>query len=203
MIADSQAQVTGVILAGGQGRRMNGCDKGLMTLGDKALIDYIITAFRHQADSLLISANRNIDRYRALGFPVINDQLSGFNGPLAGIACCMAAASTDLIVTVPCDSPFLPGDLVGRLYDTLQHQQADISVVHDGERLQPVFSMYQTKLLDSLSAFLDRGERKIDKWFAEHQVGITDFSDNPNAFLNINTPEDLDEIQHKVAFNNP
>ena len=190
------ASVTGVILAGGEARRMNGRDKGLIKVGDRTLIDYVVSAFKSQVNSLLINANRNIDHYKEMGFPVISDTLNGFNGPLAGVASCMAATSTDIIVTVPCDSPYLPSDLVDRLYATLQNQQVDISVAHNGKRLQPVFSMYKIKLLDSLSAYLDRGERKMDKWFAEHQVGITDFSDNPGAFLNINTPEDLDRIQH-------
>ncbi len=203
MIANGKAQITGVILAGGQARRMNGRDKGLIKLKDRTLIDYVLTAFKSQVDSLLINANRNIDNYKELGYPVISDNLNGFNGPLAGVACSMVAAPTGIIVTVPCDSPFLASDLVSRLYETLQNKKVDISVAHDGERLQPAFSMYKTKLLDSLSAFLDRGERKMDKWFEEHQVGITDFSDNPEAFLNINTPEDLDEIQHKVALYNP
>ena len=102
----------------------------------------------------------------------------------------MAAAETPFILTIPCDSPLLPPDLVQRLIRALQSENAELAVAHDGERLQPVFALIGVELLPSLQQFLERGDRKIDLWYADHDMALADFSDNRNMFLNLNTPAD-------------
>ena len=192
-------RVTGVVLAGGEARRMGGQDKGLVPIAGRPMIEYILSAVQDQVHTLIINANRNRDRYRQYGYPVIGDEFQGFNGPLAGMASAMRVIATELMVTVPCDSPYIPADLVSRLYAQLQKDQADISVAHDGERMQPVFSLMKRGLLDSLLEYLDKGERKIDRWFGQHRLVMTDFSDKSETFINLNTPEDVQNIEASLA----
>lgn len=187
--------VTGVILAGGEARRMGGNDKGLIQVAGRPMIEFILEAFRPQVTALLINANRNRERYEKYGFRVIADELEGFNGPLAGMASGMRNAETEYMATLPCDSPYVPDDLVARLYRSLVEVDADISVAHNGERLQPVYSLMKCSLLQSLLAYLNSGERKIDRWYARHRMTETDFSDVPETFINANTPEDIAEIE--------
>jgi len=187
--------VTAVILAGGMGRRMGGVDKGQVMLNDRPLIEWVIEAIRPQVNQILINANRNHDAYARYGFPVLRDQLADFQGPLAGFAAGMQAATTDYIVTVPCDGPLLAPDLVQRLQQALQKQDAEIAVAHDGNRLQPVYALLPVALLPSLQAFLDSGERKIDRWYAQQRMALADFSDSPSTFLNINTPADREQLE--------
>ena len=160
------------------------------------MVEYVLESLRPQVDFVLINANRNHDWYARYGLPVIPDALTGFQGPLAGMASSMRAAVTPLLVTVPCDSPFVPACLVQRLAQALLEKDADIATAHDGERTQPVFSLIKTELLDSLEGFLARGERKIDRWFAEHRTAIADFSDQPDTFLNVNTPEEISRVEN-------
>ena len=183
--------ITAVILAGGRARRMGGQDKGLIRLGGKAMIEYIIAALERQAGTLIINANRHRADYAGYGFNVVADELSGFHGPLAGMASAGKIIESDYMATAPCDSPFIPADLIARLFDALQGEAADISVAHDGERMQPVFCLLKTALRQSLNDYLDGGGRKIDRWFARHKLAIADFSDRPETFANINTPGDI------------
>ncbi len=194
-LSTQKTLVTGVILAGGEARRMGGQDKGLLELSGKPMIEYVIKTIKPQVNSIIVSANRNLSKYMDYGFPVISDSFTGYNGPLAGIASCMRVIETILMLSVPCDTPFVPNDLVKRLYKQMEKKQADISVAHDGNRMQPVFSLIKTELFDSLSDFLNRDERKIDRWFAQHKIAITDFSDKPETFININKPEDINQIE--------
>ncbi len=191
MEANIRNTITGVILAGGQARRMGGQDKGLIMLSGKPLVSYVIASLCRQVGSLIINANRNLVEYRSFGCPVVADATAGFHGPLAGIASCMAFAKTELMVCVPCDSPFITGDLVDRLYLALNNNEADICMAHNGERTQPVFSLLRTSLLASLQEYLEGGGRKIDRWFDQHKFAVADFSDKPDTFMNINTPEDI------------
>ena len=191
--------VTGVILAGGEARRMGGRDKGLIEISGRPMIEFIIDAFKPQVDTLLINANRNEERYAGYGHAVIADELTGFNGPLAGMASCLRVVSTEYMATLPCDSPFVPADLVDRLYRQLVVDDAEISVAHNGERLQPVFSLMKSSLIDSLQSYLASGERKIDRWYARHRMTETDFSDRPETFININTPEEIEEIERSLS----
>jgi molybdopterin-guanine dinucleotide biosynthesis protein A len=189
--------ITAVILAGGQARRMGGQDKGLIELSGTPLIEYVIAVLQPQLENIVINANRNAGIYASYGFPVIADDYEGYNGPLAGIASCMKAIDTEYLITTPCDTPLLPQDLVSRMFVSLEENQAEISVADSGERLQPVFSLIKCSLLDSLLDYLDAGERKIDRWFKQHRMITVDFSDQPDTFLNVNTPEDIKEMESR------
>jgi len=178
---------------------MNGEDKGLITLKDRALIDYIITALRPQAGKLIINANRNQAQYGVYGQPVVADMQGGYLGPLAGMATGMHTADKPYIVTVPCDSPFIPATLVETLYHSLHMSGADISVAHDGARMQPVFALLKCELLPSLLTYLDGGGRKVDTWYSQHRLAIADFSRSPDTFLNLNTPEDRLILEDRLS----
>ena len=197
---DSQ-QITAVILAGGMGRRMGGQDKGQLILNGRRLIEYVLEAIEPQVKTILINANRHQAEYARYGYSVIPDVLQGYQGPLAGFASGMRAATTPYIVTLPCDGPFSAPDLVARLATALQNMHADISVAHDGERLQPVYALLPTKFQSSLEDFLATGERKIDRWYAQHNMAIADFSDAVKSFRNINTPQDQQHIQQDGLLN--
>ena len=189
------AEITAVILAGGRGRRIGGKDKGFVMLNNLPLIEHVIAAVSPQTGQLIINANRNIEEYQRYGFPVVSDTMTDYQGPLAGFASTLAAVDTDYIVTIPCDSPLLPADLVQRLVHALQNEDAELAVAHDGQRLQPVFALMRVSLLPSLLGFLQRGDRKIDLWYAQHKMAKADFSDIPETFLNINTPADQQHLQ--------
>ena len=191
MDADYRSQITAGILAGGEARRMGGIDKGLFKLQGKPLISYSIDLIRPQVGEIIINTNRNTTAYCEFGYPLIGDNYPGHEGPLVGIAGCMASAKTAWIVCIPCDSPFLPDDLVERMYQKVQKDNAEICMAHDGEFTQPVFVLLKTSLLNSLHNFLANGERKPDKWYASHRLTTADFSDKPHSFININSQNDI------------
>ncbi|MDH3830093.1 MAG: molybdenum cofactor guanylyltransferase [Gammaproteobacteria bacterium] len=191
--------ITAVILAGGKARRMNGQDKGLITLHGRPMVDYIIEALQPQVGSILVNANRNTEQYAAFGLPVIADMLGDYFGPLVGMASGMDATATSFIVTTPCDSPIIPDNLVETLYRALQENKADISVAHDGERMQPVFALLRRSLLASLLDYLNEGGRKIDTWFSQQPLALADFSGSADTFLNLNTPEDKQLLESRLT----
>lgn len=188
------SDITAVILAGGQGRRMGGQDKGLIDFNGKPLIQHLIHQLQQQSVAIVINANRNQDQYQQYGYPVFADELDDFQGPLAGFASAMAAVNTRYILTLPCDGPFLASDYVQRFMNSHNQTQAPICVADDGERLQPVHALVDINLLPSLVDFLKSGDRKIDRWYAMHQFTQTDFTDCANMFRNINTPEDQQKL---------
>jgi molybdenum cofactor guanylyltransferase len=153
------------------------------------LVEIVLEKLRPQVGDVLINANRNQEAYRRFGCLVVGDSLTGYQGPLAGFAAAMDAASSDWILTVPCDGPWVPPDLLRRLSEALVATGADIAVAHDGERLQPVYALLPVALRTSLLAFLEAGERKIDIWYGRHRMATADFSDCPDIFRNVNTPE--------------
>lgn len=187
--------VTAVILAGGKGRRMDGKDKGLVELANRPLIEYVIDVIKPQVETIILNANRNQEKYSHYGYPVISDELNDFQGPLAGFFSALKNTKTSHIVTLPCDGPLLPGDLVERLLFALNDKKADIAVAHDGERMQPVYSLIPKSLIASLNIYLGAGERKIDLWYKQHRIALADFSDCPQTFRNINTAEQRDSLQ--------
>ena len=243
------AAITGLILAGGQARRMGGQDKGLVPLAGRPLIAWVIAALTPQVGRILISANRNQAAYAGFGHPVIGDEaggaeLAGFQGPLAGIATAMTRAETPWLLTLPCDAPLAPADLVSRLAAALAHGPdrgaegvggdggadgdwarvggsagsgstggdraqttthankpvtetllGDLAVAWDGARRQPVHALLSRALLPDLLAYLAAGERRLDAWQARHHPAIADFSDCPEAFLNLNAPEDIQRLE--------
>lgn len=190
--------ITAIILAGGKARRMGGEDKGLIDLHGRPLLDYIIAGLRPQAGQLLVNANRNLERYRTFGYPVVEDIMEDYLGPLVGMATGMQACNTPYILTVPCDSPFVPAGLADQLYQALADTEADISVAHDGSRMQPVFALLRCELLPDLLTYLEGGGRKIDTWYTQHRLALSDFSALPDTFLNLNTPEDRTILTNRL-----
>ncbi len=180
--------VSAVILAGGQARRMGGQDKGLITIADEPMIAHVLRAIQSQVSAIAINANRHAEAYASFGHPVIADQLADFQGPLAGMAAGLEWCPSDYLLTLPCDGPLLPDDLVMRLQGALS--DADVAVAHDGTRLQPVYALIHKRCLPSLQAFLAEGGRKIDRWYACLDQRSADLSDQQTLFVNVNTPED-------------
>ncbi len=194
----SDVNITGLVLAGGMGRRMDSADKGLVVFHDKPMAQHAIERLSPQVQSLVINANRNVETYASFGYTVVSDEVSGFAGPLAGLHAGMRVCETALIATVPCDSPFLPLDLIARLQTALESNDAKIAVASTGGQLQPVFALYKTSLATSLEKFLNEGGRKIDKWYEQHKAVIVAFEDEA-AFANINTVAELSALQDDAA----
>ena len=184
-------RVAGVILAGGLGRRMGGVDKGLRPLRGKPMVKWVLERFEPQVDDVLINANQHIDEYSAFGFRVIQDQIAGYAGPLAGLHAALSATSLPLMATVPCDSPFVPADLVARLKDALMQQRADLATARTLTQPHPVFCVCRRTVLPQLAAFLAGGGRKIEQWHGTLATVEVNFDDQIEAFSNINTPEEL------------
>ena len=182
--------ITALVLAGGKSRRMGGRDKGLLPFGDGVLIGHVLEAILPQVGDVLISANRNQDDYRQFGHPVLADPLEGYQGPLAGFLAGLEHMRTSYLLTLPCDGPVVVQDLAGRLARGLSEAGANIAVAHDGRRLQPVYALLHRSVLPDLRLALQEGERKIDRWYPRHRWVTVDFSDVPEQFSNINTPED-------------
>jgi len=189
-------QVTGLILAGGLARRMGGGDKGLRLFRGRSMVAHAIERLAPQVDALLINANQNRESYATLGYPVIADVIDGYAGPLAGLHAGLSACATPLLVTAPCDSPFLPLDLVARLHAALELDVAQLAMARSGGWNQPVFALCRREVLDSLSAFLAAGGRKVDAWYAGLKVIEVEFPDEA-SFANINTPEDLERLERQ------
>ena len=192
-------QVTALLLAGGLARRMGGKDKGLLPFQGRPLVEHVLEAITPQAGAILINANRNRERYRAYGHPVIHDEPVDYQGPLAGFAAGLKHCRTHWLATLPCDGPFVPPDLLFRLWCAREDHNTEIAVAHDGERLQPVHALLHKDLLESLRTFLESGERKVDRWYAQHKIAPADFSDRKTGFTNINTPEALAALESTPA----
>jgi len=188
-LIDAQ-DITALVLAGGKSRRMGGRDKGLLPFGNGLLVQHVLDAILPQVGTALISANRNQAEYEQLGYPVIADPLDDFQGPLAGFLAGLEHMQTDYLLTLPCDGPVVVPDLARRLAVGLVEANADIAVAHDGRRLQPVYALLHRRVLPGLRLALQQGERKIDRWYPLNAWVTVDFSDVPEQFSNINTPED-------------
>jgi molybdenum cofactor guanylyltransferase len=198
-----KSEITGILLAGGRGTRMGGVDKGLQLYNDLPLAKHAIQQLQPQVGSLLINANRNLEIYEAWGrqfsAAIVIDGLADFAGPLAGFLVGLQRCKTPYLVTVPCDTPRFPKDLVVRLSVALIQNQADIAMVSSPDeegvlRHQPVFCLLKRELVDSLKKFTDEGGRKIGAWAAQHKLTRVDFNethDDPKAFFNANTLDDL------------
>lgn len=195
----SQQDITAVILAGGKGRRLGGQDKGLVHYKDKPLIEHVIQRIQPQVNHILLNANRNLETYATYGFPLIRDELSDFQGPLAGLITAMKTVQTSHIITLPCDGPFLPNDLVSRMLNELIKSSKSldntIMVAHTGERLQPVYALIPVSLLANLEQYIEKGERKIETWHRQNTMLSVDFSDKAAAFNNINTEEQRQKFE--------
>lgn len=194
----SPDKMSAVILAGGEGRRMQGADKGLLMLWERPLVAHLLARLSSQVSQVLINANRNHEAYGeyATVFADASNDLNGADlaGPLAGMAAGLRHAAHDWVLFVPCDSPLAPLDLAQRLAAAISHT-GQIAVVDDGERLHAATVLLHKSLLPSLQAYLNRGDRKLQLWYALHELIKVDFSDQLAAFTNLNTPESLAELE--------
>lgn len=182
-------KVSGVVLAGGLGRRMGGVDKGLQPMHGRPMVQWVLERFSPQVAEVLINANQNPDRYGAFGHRVVSDDIGGYAGPLAGLHAGLKAATHPLVATVPCDSPFLPENLVQRLFSSIGNN--DLAVAKTGDQAHPVFVLTRKDIVGNLETFLTGGGRKIDAWYASLKVVEVSFDDQAEAFRNINTLAEL------------
>lgn len=194
-MAIPRGNITGIILAGGQARRMGGAEKGLIDLSGKPIIAHVIARLAPQVGDIIISANRNIARYTSFGYTVIEDTLPGHAGPLAGVLSATTTAHTDYLLIVPCDAPLLPPDLAERLAATLAREHAEACAAHEGKRIQPLFTLLHRELAASLTDYLDNGHHKVEDWLRSRRLALADFSECPEAFTNINTYEDVEKAE--------
>jgi len=193
----NEVDITGVILCGGQGSRMGGVDKGLQLYRRIPLAMHAMLRLSPQVGQVMINANRNLAAYEAMGVPVWPDPLADYPGPLAGWLTGLKHCNTPYLLTVPCDTPRFPADLSARLAQALWREGAEIAmaatVEHGRPQLQPVFCLVNALLLDSLAAYLKSGERKIDRWTAQHRCATVVF-ENTGAFVNVNTLAELQAL---------
>jgi molybdopterin-guanine dinucleotide biosynthesis protein A len=196
--------ISAIILAGGRATRMGGADKGLVLLLQKPLIQHVIKRLKPQVNEIIINANREINQYQALGYPVLQDEHAhngtpDFSGPLAGFNLGLKHAEHDYLLTVPCDSPLLPPDLAQRLMTGLIENNADIAVATSKGNAHPVFCLCKKSVLPSLTKYLASGERRVSAWQKSQRYTEVDFSDAVDAFINLNTFEDLSALELKLS----
>ena len=190
--------ISGIILAGGLATRMNGVDKGLVRLQQKPLIAHVIARLAHQVDEIFINANREIEQYQAFGDQVLQDENADFIGPLAGFSLGLQHAKHEYVLTVPCDSPLLPLDLAKRLLSGIAASRADIAVASSEENAHPVFCLMKKSVLPSLQVYIESGERRVSAWQKSQKYIEVDFSDCSDAFTNLNTFDDLADLELKL-----
>jgi len=178
-------------------RRMGGVDKGLQLINGQPMVQHVLQRLQPQVGKVFINANRHLDEYQRLGLPVCADVVSDYAGPLAGIHAALMQTSTPYLLSVPCDSPLIPFDLVSRLSSALADHQADAAIVVTGDSNQrqrhPVFLLLKTELRRSLEQYLESGQRKVDDWLSSLNCVDVSFDDE-GAFMNLNTPEDIRAI---------
>ena len=189
--------ITGVILAGGKARRMGGDDKGLVDFAGRPLVAWVIDSLRPQVGALVINANRNHDRYARYGYPVIADAMADFQGPLAGFSSALAAVQRHGSLPSPAMGPIPPRTSCNACAARWRSNGAELAVASDGQRMQPVYALIPRALAPSLEAFLAAGERKIDRWYAQHRTALAEFADRPDCFANINSAEDVERLRRE------
>lgn len=196
--------VLGVLLAGGQSRRMGGGDKSLLALGSRPILAHVIERARPQVDGLVINANGDPARFAGFGLPVMPDVVQGFAGPLAGVLSGLRRAENlgaAWVATVATDTPFFPADLVSRLWDGVECQGAELACAASQERTHPVFGLWPVRLAGELErALVAEDMRKIDAWTARYRLAVVKFPAVPfDPFFNVNTPDDLAEAERLLA----
>ncbi|MBC7471379.1 MAG: molybdenum cofactor guanylyltransferase MobA [Ramlibacter sp.] len=199
------SEITGLVLAGGRGSRMGGVDKGLQNFNGMPLVLHTLMRLQPQVGELMVNANRNLAAYEAFGAPVWPDGISDYAGPLAGFLTGLERCETPWLLTVPCDTPLFPQDLVARLSQAADQNRAEIAMAaapeEDGQlRPQPVFCLLRRELLESLMRFTQGGGRKIDAWTAQQHTVIVPFNlpgDAPSAFFNANTLAELHQLEQR------
>ena len=191
--------ITAVILAGGQGSRLGGVDKGLIELDKIPLVEHLINRIQPQVSEIIISANRHISDYKKFGFSVYKDDIDDYAGPLAGILKALQKSQSEWLLVVPADCPFVASDLASRLIENIKNNK--IAIPDDGKYLHPTFALIHKSLDNSLNNFLTQGERKARVWMQQQAHTIVDFSDQAESFININTEDELQNAkQHFAAF---
>ncbi len=184
-----QPQITGVILAGGRSSRMGGNDKGLLLLDGRPLYQHVLSRLHPQVSHILISANRHQAQYQQSGYPVIGDITPDFAGPLAGMLAGLTYAETDWVFFAPCDVPALPEDIVERLWQ--QRGNASAAYARDNERVHPTLALMHRALIAPLTQYLAQGDRKLMLFLERVDGHAVSFTTTPQAFRNLNTPDDL------------
>jgi len=179
-------KLSGIILAGGLGRRVGGADKGLLPFAHHTRVEAAIACLAAQVDDITLSANRNLERYRALGWPVTSDTLQDFQGPLAGILACLPGCQHQVAVIVPCDCPQLPTDLAEKLAAELTDPSLQAAYAFDGQREQYLFAAIRTDAVESLQHYLDGGDRSVRGWYQRIGSVRVDFSGQNALFQNLN-----------------
>jgi molybdopterin-guanine dinucleotide biosynthesis protein A len=190
--------ISAIILAGGKATRMGGLDKGQMLFQQKPLITHVIARLIPQVDEIIINANREIETYQALGYQILQDEIADFAGPLAGMQLGLKYASSEHVLTVPCDSPLLPIDLAGRLQAALIGRHADIAIVSSDGNTHPVFCLCKKSVLPALNDYLNHGGRKVREWQQSLNHVHVDFSNCADALTNLNTQDDLSNFEAKL-----
>ena len=192
----TRQEITGLVLAGGRGSRMGGVDKGLQPHLGRPLALNALQRLAPQVGAMMINANRNLEAYAAMGVAVYPDSSADYAGPLAGLLAGLQHCATPWLVSVPCDTPNFPADLVRRLATALGDAEIAMAATREGGvlRSQPVFCLLRQSLAADLAAFLDGGERKVDRWTARRRCVTLEFED-ADAFFNVNTPAELLQLQ--------
>jgi molybdopterin-guanine dinucleotide biosynthesis protein A len=189
----NKENITTVILAGGKAERMNGKDKGLLKINNTFVIEQLYKISAKFTSKVYINANRNINKYKKMGYTVLVDAFDGFQGPLAGIYTALLNTKTDYLLILPCDGPLINDAYFKKMLSG--DDDFEIKCAHDGKRIQPVHALIKNNITESLKKFLLTGQRKIDKWYNDRNLKLIDFSDNKNLFININSPKDLIEYE--------
>lgn len=198
--SNNSMQITGLILAGGRSSRMDGHDKGLLKLLGRPMISHVIDKLKPQVEQILISANRHLDDYQKFGYEVLVDDYDDYRGPLAGMSRGLAQSESEYLLTVPCDGPLLPMDLASRMLDYAQKNEAKAVLAFDGQYKQPTYNLIHKDLLARLNHSLKNNEHKLGKWLMDNGALKLDFSDQKSAFLNVNTPDDLDLLSQQLSY---
>ena len=190
--------ISALILAGGRGSRMGGQDKGLITVAGKPAIEHVLERLRPQLNTILISANRNLDRYAAYGYPLVKDHSSDFPGPLAGIAAGFDACHSDWLLCLPVDAPLLDAHYVQRMKTAVQDSGADAALATLNGRPEPVFCLLHRRHQPALLDYLASGKRAVQGWLQEIGAQAVDFSDCPEQFMNLNLEQDQPELEARL-----
>jgi molybdopterin-guanine dinucleotide biosynthesis protein A len=190
--------ISAIILSGGRATRMNGADKGLVPLQGKPLIKHVIDRLVPQVNEIIINTNREVAKYQKFGYTILQDKIDDFLGPLAGFSLGLQHAKYDYVLTVPCDSPLLPLDLAKRLLTALLDHKADIAAASSDGNTHPVFCLCNKSVLPTLEAYLLKGERRVSAWQKSQRYIEVDFSNDSEAFTNLNTFESLEELELKL-----
>lgn len=192
-------KVSAIILAGGRATRMNSLDKGLIRLQKKPLVQHVIERVMPQVDEILLNANREIEQYKTFNLPILQDDNPDFIGPLAGFSLGLKHCSHDYLLAAPCDSPLIPADLVARLMKALLENGADIAIAKSGGYNHPVFCLMKKSVLPSLTTYLEQGERKVSTWQKSLKYIEVEINDCDDAFVNVNTFEELEALALKLG----